>query len=154
LLTSGRRRALPRHRTLRATLDWSYELLPDAEKRLLRRLAVFVAGFTLEDATAIVSDSDNDTSAVLEGIANLVEKSLVALDESAPDDRWQLYETIRAYALERLVESGEADEINRRHAEFYRALLEQAEAEWEMRPTAEGIVRFGKNLGNVRAALE
>jgi non-specific serine/threonine protein kinase len=153
LLTSGRRRALPRHRTLRATLDWSYELLPDAEKRLLRRLAVFVAGFTLEDATAIASDSGNDTSAVLEGIANLVEKSLVALDASAPDDRWQLYETIRAYALERLVDSGEADQINRRHAEFYPALLEQAEAEWEMRPTAEDFVKFGKHLGNLRAAL-
>ena len=152
LLTSGRRRALPRHRTLRATLDWSYELLPDSEKCLLRRLAVFVAGFTLEEAAAIMSDSD--TSAVLEGIASLVEKSLVALDRSAPDDRWQLLETIRAYALEKLTESGEAEQINRRHAEFYRALFEKAGAEWGMRPTPEGFVTFAEHLANARAALE
>jgi predicted ATPase len=155
LLTSGRRRALPRHRTLRATLDWSYELLPDSEKCLLRRLAIFVAGFTLDEATAIMSNGDDDTSAVLEGIAKLVEKSLVALDGSAPDDRWQLVETIRAYGLERLTESGEAELVSRRHAEFYCALFEQQAGEWEMRPTtADGFVRFGENLANVRAALE
>jgi predicted ATPase len=117
-------------------------------------LAIFVAGFTIEEATAIVSDSDNDTSAVLEGIANLVEKSFVALDGSAPDDRWQLFETIRAYAIERLAESGEAEQIRRRHAEFYHALFGEVGAESRVTTDAEVFVKFGRHLANVRAALE
>jgi non-specific serine/threonine protein kinase len=85
MLTGGRRTALPRHQTLRATLDWSYELLPLSEQGLLRHLAVFPAGFTLEAATAVMSDTG--TPAVEEGIANLVAKSLVTLDRSVPVDR-------------------------------------------------------------------
>jgi non-specific serine/threonine protein kinase len=88
MLTGGRRTALPRHQTLRATLDWSYELLPLSEQGLLRHLAVFPAGFTLEAATAVMSNTD--TPAVEEGIANLVAKSLVTLDRSVPVDRWRL----------------------------------------------------------------
>ena len=80
LLTRGRRTALPRHRTLRGVLDWSYELLPEAEQRLLRHLAIFSGGFTVEAAAAVVSDGVADRSSVMEGIANLVAKSLVVLD--------------------------------------------------------------------------
>ncbi len=104
LLTRGRRTALPRHQTLRATLDWSYELLPVAEQRLLRGLSVFPAGFTLDAAAAIMSDAG---VAVTEGISNLVAKSLVTIDGSAPGGRWRLLETIRAYAFEKLTGSGE-----------------------------------------------
>src|ERR1700733_5821739 len=82
LLTAGRRTALPRHRTLRATLDWSHELLPETERRLLRRLAVFAGGFTADAATAVMTDTGSDAPAVLDGIGNLVAKSWVALDKS------------------------------------------------------------------------
>jgi predicted ATPase/DNA-binding winged helix-turn-helix (wHTH) protein len=113
LLTGGRRTALPRHQTLRATLDWSYELLPEPERCLLRRLGVFAAGFTLEAATAVMSDQGHTTFVVLDEIANLAAKSLVTLDESAPTGRWRLLETTRAYALEKLAESGETEQIAR-----------------------------------------
>jgi predicted ATPase len=154
LLTRGRRTALPRHRTLRETLDWSYELLPEEERRLLRRLAIFVAGFSLEAATAVTSDTEDATSAVVEGIANLVEKSLVTFDGSTPSGRWRLLETTRAYALEKLAESREAQEVKNLHAEYYRDLFELGWAEWEARPEAEGFVALGDHLGDVRAALE
>jgi predicted ATPase len=111
LLTGGRGTALPRHQTLRATLDWSYELLPEPERCLLRRLGIFAAGFTLEAANAVMSDQGYTASALLEQIANLVNKSLVTLDGSAPTGRWRLLETIRAYALEKLAESGEIEQV-------------------------------------------
>ena len=153
LLTRGRRTALPRHRTLRETLDWSYELLREEERRLLRRLGVFVANFTLEAATAVISDTDDATSVIVEGIANLVEKSLVTLDGSTSAGRWRLLETVRAYALEKLTESGEAEQVRRRHAEYYLDLIRQADAEWETRPT-DGFVTLGEHVGDARAALE
>ena len=108
LLTRGRRTALPRHRTLRAVLDWSYELLPEAEQLLLRHLAIFSAGFTVEAAAAVVNDGAVDPSFIMEGIANLVAKSLVVLDRDTAS-RWYLLETIRAYALEKLAGHGERD---------------------------------------------
>ena len=154
LLTSGRRTALPRHRTLRATLDWSYELLPEDEQRQLCRFSVFAGGFTLEAAVAVMSDSEDDTSAVVAGIANLVEKSLVTLDKSASTSRWRLLETIRAYALQKLGEIGEAEKARRLHAEYYRDLIREADAEWKTRPTTDGFVPLGEDLDNVRAALE
>jgi predicted ATPase len=107
LLVGWRRTALPRHQTLRATLDWSFELLPEPERCLLRRLGVFPAGFTLEAATAVMSDKGHAASVILEQIAKLVEKSLVTLDGSAPTGRWRLLETIGAYALEKLAEHRE-----------------------------------------------
>jgi predicted ATPase len=123
LLTDGRRTALPRQQTLRATLDWSYELLPEPERCLLRRLGVFAAGFTLEAATAVMSDQGYAASVVLEMIANLVAKSLVTMDGSAPTGRWRLLETIRAYALELLAESGETEQVARCCPEFFRDLV-------------------------------
>jgi non-specific serine/threonine protein kinase len=118
LLTGGRRTALPRHHTLRAALDWSYELLPEPERCLLRRLGIFPAGFTLEAANAVMGNKCLAGSVLLEQIANLVSKSLVTVDGSAPAGRWRLLETIRAYALEILAESGETEQIERRCAEF------------------------------------
>jgi predicted ATPase/DNA-binding winged helix-turn-helix (wHTH) protein len=109
LLTGGRRTSLPRHQTLRATIDWSYDLLPGPERCLLRRLSIFAAGFTLEAANAVMSDKGYTASALLVQIANLVAKSLVTLDGSAPTGRWRLLETIRAYALEVLGEDGETE---------------------------------------------
>jgi predicted ATPase len=116
LLTSGRRAAPPRHQTLRAALDWGYELLCETEQSLLRHLAIFDAGFTLEAVTVVMSDAGYPAAAVLEGIANLVTKSFVILSRSPSGDRWALPGTTRAYALEKLAGSGEADATARRHA--------------------------------------
>jgi non-specific serine/threonine protein kinase len=135
LLTGGRRTALPRHQTLRATLDWSYDLLPCPERCLLRRLGIFAAGFTLEAANAVMSDQGYTASALLEQIANLVAKSLVTLDGSAPTGRWRLLETIRAYALEILAESGETEQAARRCAEFFRDLVGPAVQGSQVQPT-------------------
>jgi predicted ATPase/DNA-binding winged helix-turn-helix (wHTH) protein len=114
LLTSGCRTAPRRHRTLRASLDWSYELLPETERSLLGRLAIFDTGFTLEAITAVMRGAGYPESAVLEGIANLVTKSFLSPNRSPSSGRWALPETIRAYALEKLVESGEAEATARR----------------------------------------
>jgi predicted ATPase/DNA-binding winged helix-turn-helix (wHTH) protein len=118
LLTRGHRTALPRHRTLRAVLDWSYELLTDAERLLLRRLAIFPAGFTLDAAAAVMTDTEPHAAAVTDGIANLVSKSLIMIDKSEKSSRWYLLETTRAYALEKLRDSGETWETARWQAEF------------------------------------
>jgi predicted ATPase/DNA-binding winged helix-turn-helix (wHTH) protein len=153
LLTSGRRTALPRHRTLRAALDWSYDLLPEPERCLLRHLAVFAGGFTLEAATAVTSRDDIGEATVVTNIANLVAKSLVAFDGSATSGRWLLLETIRAYALEKLTDSGEVTAAARRHAEFFRDWLAPAEARSPLRPAIENMPRFAREIDNVRAAL-
>ena len=150
LLTSGRRTALPRHQTLRAVLDWSYELLPDPEATLLRQLAIFTGGFTVEAATAVMSDKGATSSIVAEGIASLVAKSLVALEVSTPSGRWHLLESIRAYALEKLAEGGEVEQVARRHAEYFRDLLVQS----PQAPQDEEASDYILELDNIRAALE
>jgi predicted ATPase/DNA-binding winged helix-turn-helix (wHTH) protein len=152
LLTGGRRTALPRHQTLRATLDWSYELLPDWERCLLRHLAIFPAGFTLEAATAVADDAAGST--VVVGISNLVTKSLVILDGSALSSRWRLLETIRVYALEKLAKSGEAERAAQRHAEFFRDLVAPSVVGSPPRPSIEEITRYGREIDNVFAALD
>jgi predicted ATPase len=121
LLTLGRRTAMPRHRTLRAMLDWSYEPLSEAEKRLFRHLAIFSGRFSIEAAAAVASDGVIDESFVIEGIANLVAKSLVVLDRDVAS-RWYLSETIRAYALEKFVEHDEHDAAAQRLAMYFRDL--------------------------------
>ena len=152
LLTAGRRTALPRHRTLRATLDWSYELLTELERSLLHRLGIFAGGFTLEAATAVMSDTGLTASMVAEEIASLASKSLVSLDASVPSGRWRLLETIRAYALEKLAESGEAEQVARRHAEFFRDLLAPAMAGPLVAP--DDLPGYAREIDNLRAALD
>ncbi|MGH8502428.1 MAG: ATP-binding protein [Gammaproteobacteria bacterium] len=152
LLTGGNRTALPRHQTMRATLDWSYELLADPERVLLRRLAVFTGGFTLEAASAVTRGCAPNV--VDCPIVYLVSKSLIAADVAGPVAYYRLLETTRAYALEKLEESGELEQYKRRHAEYYRDLFVRAEAEWETRPTAEWLAAYGREIDNVRAALD
>jgi predicted ATPase/DNA-binding winged helix-turn-helix (wHTH) protein len=154
LLTAGRRTALSRHRTLRATLDWSHELLPDAERRLLRRLAVFSAGFTAEAAAAVMQDAGLDDSAVMGGIANLVAKSLVALDKLDAAARWHLLETVRAYALEQLAEHGEADAVARHHARYFRDHFALPVAGAGTGLSGDELARHAREIDNVRAALD
>ena len=152
LLTAGRRTALPRHQTLRAALDWSYELLPETERTLLQRVAIFVGGFTLEAATAVMGDTGAFASAVADGIASLAAKSLVSLDASVPSGRWQLLETIRAYALEKLAGSGDAGLIARRHAEFFRNAF--APAAESPRVALDDLPHYIRDIDNLRAALD
>jgi predicted ATPase len=157
LLRGGHRTALLRHQTLRATLDWSYELLPESERVVLRRLAVFAGGFTLEAATAIgasTESSDIAASDVLDAVANLVAKSLVGVHVDAATVRYRLLETTRAYALEKLTAGGEFEQVARRHAAYYRDLFEQAEVECETRPTAEWLEDYRHCIDNVRTALD
>jgi predicted ATPase/DNA-binding winged helix-turn-helix (wHTH) protein len=154
LLTAGRRTALPRHRTLRATLDWSHELLPETERRLLRRLAIFPGGFTIDAAAAVMTDTDFDASAVLDGIANLVAKSWVALDKSGAAARWTLLETIRAYALEKLVEHAEADIAAEHHALYFRDLFTPQALRTRTSLSDEDLARRVQEIDNVRAALD
>jgi predicted ATPase/DNA-binding winged helix-turn-helix (wHTH) protein len=153
LLTVGRRTALPRQQTLRATLDWSHELLPDAEQRLLRRLALFPGGFSVDAAVAVMADTGFDASAVLEGIANLGAKSWVGLDKSGDSPRWSLLETVRAYALAKLVEHGEADITARHHAAYFLHLLAPVSG-FRSRLSEQGLNLCIAEIDNVRAALD
>ena len=150
LLRNARRTALPRHQTLRATLDWSYELLPEEERGLLRRLAIFPAGFTLEAVAAV---SDESESRVAYGISSLVSKSLVTIDRSETVLRWRLLETVRAYALEKLTGTSEHRAIVRRHAEFYLALFAPFAIESRQQAAIDELDRYRRETDNLRAAL-
>jgi predicted ATPase/DNA-binding winged helix-turn-helix (wHTH) protein len=154
LLTGGHRTALPRHQTLRATLDWSYELLPDPERVVLRRLAIFAGNFTLAAAGAVASGAEITVSEVVDCVANLVSKSLITPMVGDAPAQYRLLETTRAYALEKLTESDEFDSVAQRHAKYYRDLFQRAEAEWETRPTAEWMADYGRQIDNIRAALD
>ena len=154
LLTGGRRTALPRHQTLRATLDWSYELLSEAERVVLRRLSIFADGFALKAATAVAASAEIAASDVIDCVANLVAKSLVVIDASGAKVRYRLLETTRAYAREKLAESGELGQVARAQAELLRHLFERAETEWETRPTVEWLAHHGRRIDDLRAALD
>jgi predicted ATPase/DNA-binding SARP family transcriptional activator len=154
LLTGGHRTALPRHQTLRATLDWSYELLPPLERQVLHRLAVFAGGFTMEAATAVAASPDLGAVDVMDGVTNLVARSLVAVETAGSVTRYRLLETTRAYALEKLTAAGELDPTSRRHAEYYRGLFERAEAELESRGSVEWLALYGRQIDNLRTALD
>jgi predicted ATPase/DNA-binding winged helix-turn-helix (wHTH) protein len=155
LLAGGRRTALPRHQTLRATLDWSYELLTEPERMVLRRLAVFAGGFTLHAASAVAAaNGEIAAPEIVDCIVSLVAKSLVTADAGGASVRYRLLETTRAYALEKLVEAGELDAAARRHARRYLDLFEGAEAEAATRPTDEWLADYVPRIDNLRAALD
>ncbi len=154
LLTGGRRTALPRHQTLRATLDWSYELLSEAERVVLRRLSIFANAFALKAATAVAASAEIAVSDVIDCVANLVAKSLVVIDASGAKARYRLLETTRAYAREKLAESGEFGQVARAQAELLRHLFERAETEWETRPTVEWLAHHGRRIDDLQAALD
>ncbi|CAN7552733.1 winged helix-turn-helix domain-containing protein [Pararhizobium sp. LjRoot255] len=150
LLTGGRRTALPRHQTLRATLDWSYDLLPEAERRLLRHLGIFPAGFTIEAATAVVADIE---SSVALGISSLVSKSLVVLEGSEASRRWRLLESVRVYSLEKLA-ADEHGRAMRRLVEFCLILFSSLSLENEFDATVDELDDYRCEIGNLRAALK
>jgi predicted ATPase len=154
LLTRGRRTALPRHRTLRATLDWSYQLLPEPERVVLRRLAILAHRFSEQAASSIAAGAEIAASEIVDSLANLVTKSLVWVDVGDLALRYRLSETVRAYALEKLAESGEREQIAGRHAEYYLGLFERAKAEAETRPMDEWLAEYRPRIDNLRAALD
>ena len=152
LLWRGRRTALPRHQTLSATLDWSYNLLSPTEQLVLRRLAVFVGGLSLEAALDVVAESLGPAE-LTETLATLVDKSLVISDRTAAT-RYRLLDTTRAYAWQKLTESEEDTKVLRRHCEHMIYALERFGATiWAPR-SPENIDFFVLNLSDIRAALE
>ena len=155
-LSSTWARDLPeRQRTMRAALNWSYELLSDPERELFRRLSVFSGGFSLEAAEAVGATGSDDAGEVLDLLGRLVEQSLV---EAKPDPgggaaRYGILEPVRQYARERLEKSGEAEEGRRRHAGFYLALAETAEPELKGAGQVEWLNRLEREHDNLRTAL-
>ncbi|HEX8256730.1 MAG TPA: winged helix-turn-helix domain-containing protein [Allosphingosinicella sp.] len=146
-LANSRRTAVARHHTLSAALDWSYDLLAEPERTLLRRLSVFVGPFTLDAAQATAAFGELGELAALEGVGTLVSKSLIAADLAGAAPRYRLLDTTRGYARDKLIESGEARQVARRHALYYLGALEQ-----EGEPAGAAEPRC--YLGNIRAALE
>lgn len=149
-LTTGRRTALPRQQTLRATLDWSYDLLPEVEARILRPLGVFAGEFSLEAAIAVAGE---DMSEVTRRLANLVAKSLVLVDIGGDHAHYRLLDTTRAYALEKLRSRGELAGAAQRLAEYYRGFFARTEADSEQ-PQSEWLTFYGRHIDNVRSSLD
>jgi predicted ATPase/class 3 adenylate cyclase len=126
LLAGGRRGAVGRHATLRAAIDWSYELLDSAEQRLLARLSVFSGGCTLEAIEEVCSGDPVERNAALDLVASLVSRSLVIVEDDRTGTRYRLLETIREYSEQRLAEYGEIETLRKRHSQFYARMLEEA----------------------------
>lgn len=154
LLTGGSRTALPRQQTLQATIDWSYNLLSESERTLFRRLSVFVGGWTLEAAEAVCSDETVHSGDVLDLLTRLVDKSLVVKSERGQQARYRRLETIRQYARQKLVDSGEADGIRRRQADWCVRLAEEAEPNLLGAGAASWLETIDIEIDNLRAGLE
>lgn len=160
LLTGGSRAARPRQRTLRALIDWSYELCTPAERLLWNRLSVFAGGFGLDAAEGVCADA---ADAMVEGISRadvldlldrLVAQSVVLITEREGQPRYWLLETIRQYGAEKLAESGEGDRVRVLHRDFHRGLAERIADGWYGPGQEEGLARLRAEHGNLRIALE
>ncbi|OPA90349.1 transcriptional regulator [Pseudomonas fluorescens] len=154
LLTRGRRSALPRHQTLRATLDWSFELLTECEQICLRRLAVFRGGFSLASAAAVIAGEQIAPAQVLGSITQLVAKSLLNVEAADDEMVYRLLDITRTYALEKLSVANELDATRERHAARCLALMEQAQADWQQTATQPWLDRYAPLREDVRAALD
>ena len=151
LLTSGDR-DLPRHQTLRAMLDWSYDLLDDTEKKLFERLSVFAGGWTLEAASELCSDESIAKDDVVYVLIGLIEQSLVVADEDG--DRYRMLETVREYCREKLDVAHERPLASRRHARYFRDGFEHALEDWFQRSNLRWNAVYLAERDNVRAALD
>lgn len=154
LLTGGMRTALPRHRTLQGSVDWSYELLSNEERALLRRLAVFAGTFSLEAAQEICSGEGIERRDMLDLLTRLVDRSLVQTVASVDAVRYRLLETIRQYAGEKLTEAGEDTSYRDRHLDFFLMLAEAAEKGFEGTAQLASFERLDLEHPNLRAAGE
>ncbi len=151
VLTGGRRDALPRQQTMRALIDWSHDLLGESERAVFRRSAIFAGGWNLEAAEGVVAGPE--ALDVLDGLASLVEKSLVSTELKDDETRYRLLESTRAYALEKLAASGERDVVARRHAEWVADFVDRAERAYAETPLAQWLPRVEAEIDNARAAL-
>jgi predicted ATPase len=151
VLTGGRRTALAQHWTLRATLDWSYDLLTAPEQTVFLRLAAFTGGFTLAAAAAVAGDAGHSGDEIVELVLELAAKSLVAADVDQVEPRFRLLDTTRAYALEKLADSGERESMARRHAEYYRDLFDASTP--DSANADDTCAESALEIDNLRAAL-
>ncbi|MHB8732209.1 MAG: ATP-binding protein [bacterium] len=154
VLTAGSRVALPRQQTLRATMDWSYDLLSESERTVLRRLSVFVGGCSLEAAEAVCSGQGIDEHDVLDLLTQLVNKSLVIADLLGTEVRYRMLDTIRQYAQDKLSASGEAAELQQRHRGWYLRLAQQAAERIVGPDQLMWLNRLELEHDNLRAALD
>jgi predicted ATPase/DNA-binding winged helix-turn-helix (wHTH) protein len=150
----GRRTAAFRHQTLRATLDWSFDLLNPTEQIVLQRLAVFNGAFTMESAVTLTAHNGLGPQEALNAAVGLADKSLMTTDVSGTTVRHRLLNTTRAYAFEKLAETEDFASIYRWHAEQILKLMRQAELGWETMPRAEWVASYGYAVDDVRAALD
>src|SRR5438067_1324306 len=153
LLTGGSRTALPRQQTLRAAIDWSYGLLSAPQQATLRRLSVFAGGISLEAAEAVCPDEGGELMDLVDLMSDLVAKSLLVVDRTGLDARYEMLETIRQYASERLLEAGEAESVRNRHRGWFQALAEQAEPHLRGANQADWHDRLKTEHDNLRGAL-
>ena len=154
LLTGGARTALPRQQTLRAVVDWSYDLLFEDERRLFARLSVFAGGCDLDAAEAVCADDQVPAGEVLDVLSRLVDKSLVAAPDAGRDARFIQLQTLWQYGRDRLDESGEVDAVCARHAAYYRQMAEEAHEGLRGATGPRWRERLTSDLGNLRAALD
>ena len=154
LLNTGSRAALPRHQTLRATIDWSYNLLSEKERILLSRLSVFAGGWTVESATEVCLIVQLEERDVLNLLLNLSDKSLVIIEELQGETRYRFLETIRQYALEKLAESGEQRLVRNRHLDFFIHFAEEAERNYRSEKQLYWFSAMQQERDNFRAALD
>ncbi|WP_426436979.1 ATP-binding protein [Bradyrhizobium genosp. P] len=154
LLKLSHRTAVARHRTLKATLDWSYDLLSHAERIVFRRIAPFVGHFTLDGARSVASGPGVGADEIFDAVAGLVEKSLIVTRIDAAQAQYRLPNTTRAYVLAKLEEHAEVDMVFGRHAEYLAGHLETLRAALSALPGAERVAAYSDQLSNVRAALE
>lgn len=158
LLTAGSRAAMPRHQTLRAAIDWSYELLTLPEQILFRRLAIFTGGFTLEATEAITSENDLPKQTIINLLGQLINKSLVTViprsDGELNETRYGMLETIHEYASEKLREAGEIDQVFERYCEYFIELAEKAEPKLKSAEQLEWLARLDTEYENFRSLLQ
>jgi predicted ATPase/DNA-binding XRE family transcriptional regulator len=153
LLTAGDRSALPRHRTMRALIDWSYDLLSDDERRLFRTLSIFSGGFTLETAAAVCSEGEVDEIVVLDLLSSLVDKSLVQAAIVEGDTRYRLLESTRQYARQKLSSACEEETMAHAHARAFLGLAEQLSDAWEITSDRAWHAQAEPEVENFRSAL-
>ena len=154
ILTGGHRSALPRQKTMRALIDWSFDLLSDSEKTLLRRVSIFAGGWTLDAATQICQGEGSDEIDILDLLSSLVDKSLVVAETGGMTTRYRLLDSTREYALEKLAERDERQRLSRAHAKFFSMLATKADHDWGTAPTNAVVDQLEPELDNFRGALE
>ena len=153
LLTGGSRIVLPRHQTLRAAIDWSYDLLPESERMLLRRLSVFAGGWTLDSAEVICSGKGVESAEILDLLTRLADKSLAVVEMHEGEARYRLLETVRQYGRDRLLKSKKLGTTRDRHLNYFLNLAEEAALQIEGAEQAVWLNRLGAEHDNLREAL-